>query len=201
MKDGNVLLVMNGKQRERFIILFSDVLLICKPLAAPRGSFKYELESGFSIAELVLKQDSVRGSKVTASFQLQIITTPDKSCLQFNTYTDEDKTQWLNVFQKCLKDITEEHRSAIRNTIGAASLGRQSSIQNAIGDAFGISLNLKKHSKLMPSGLSNSLLRKQAAVRKAAEDIFTDDWVDPDQVDIQGMRYKRGISATGHVYY
>ncbi|KAI8913327.1 Dbl homology domain-containing protein [Gorgonomyces haynaldii] len=197
LKDGNVLQMIQGKQKERFIVLFVDILLICKPLNPPKGNFKYELESGFSLPELILKQEMP--SKATKnSIQLQIITSPEKQVLQFFTYTEEDKLQWLNMLQRCFKDITEEHRSAVRNTIiQQQGIARQSSL----GDTFGLSL--KKTRTQTPSGLSSTILRKQAQEnRKTVLDLFTEDAVhEPETVEIGGQVYKRALSAIGLYYY
>jgi hypothetical protein len=52
--------MVQGKQKERFVLLFADLFLICKPntVATKIPYFKYELESGFTLAELNWKHDS-----------------------------------------------------------------------------------------------------------------------------------------------
>ena len=56
LKDGNILRIeKNGKAKERYIILYTDLILICTPVVRQppvRGPAKYELECGYSLAEL-----------------------------------------------------------------------------------------------------------------------------------------------------
>jgi hypothetical protein len=56
LKDGLILRIeKGGKTKERYIILYTDLILICSPIIRQppvRGPTKYELECGYSLAEL-----------------------------------------------------------------------------------------------------------------------------------------------------
>lgn len=62
--------------------------------------------------------------------------------------TDEQKISWVNTLTKAFKDITEEHRSIVRN----ANANNASVRHSSYGDTF------KRSTKT--AGLSSTLLRK-----------------------------------------
>jgi hypothetical protein len=82
------------------------------------------------------------------SFQLSVITSADNNILHFFTVTDDQRVQWVNILNRAFKDITEEHRSIVRNANANYNTMRHSSL----GDAF------KRGAKT--GGLSSTLLRK-----------------------------------------
>ncbi len=67
LKDGLIQRVQNGKPKDRYIILYTDLLLICEPIVRQpptRGPPKYELECGYSLAELTISQNA-KGTKIS----------------------------------------------------------------------------------------------------------------------------------------
>ena len=46
---------VNGKPKERYLILYFDLLIICRALVG--GPKKYEIENGYLLGELVIRKD------------------------------------------------------------------------------------------------------------------------------------------------
>jgi hypothetical protein len=59
IKDGMMMRHVNGKPKERYVVIYTDLILICIQTTV-RGPPKYELESGYVLAELNFKQDLSR---------------------------------------------------------------------------------------------------------------------------------------------
>ncbi|KAJ3358750.1 Myosin 10A, isoform D [Kappamyces sp. JEL0680] len=190
VKDGMIQRIQNGKPKDRYIILYTDLLLICEPIVKQppaRGPPKYELECGYSLAELTLlsnakgsprtrlRADSVKGLKSTNIIALNVIT-GDKDTIVFMTNTAEECAKWLEIFQNAMKDITEEHRSAVRSIQAQAKhTERQSSMPSmgAVGAMVGNMEMFGKGTfgkgKGQKSGLSSIALQR-AATRKSQLD-------------------------------
>ncbi|OAJ36249.1 hypothetical protein BDEG_20442 [Batrachochytrium dendrobatidis JEL423] len=121
IKDGPLLRLAGGKTKERYVLLFTDMLLICKSQKSPG---KYELESGYSLAELLPRQefkDTVKSRGINI-VTLSVITSDDKDTIVFASSNDEDRLKWIDAFTVAFKDITEEHRSAVRSTMNSNML-------------------------------------------------------------------------------
>jgi truncated hemoglobin YjbI len=68
--------------------------------------------------------------------------------LHFFTATEENKTQWLGVLGRAFKDISEEHRSIVRNNMAPPSHSARAS---GMGESF-------RRQKV--GGVSTTLLKK-----------------------------------------
>ncbi|KAJ3302352.1 Myosin 10A, isoform D [Kappamyces sp. JEL0829] len=203
VKDGMIQRIQNGKPKDRYIILYTDLLLICEPIVKQppvRGPPKYELECGYSLAELTLlsnAKDSVKGLKSTNIIALNVIT-GDKDTIVFMTNTAEECAKWLEIFQNAMKDITEEHRSAVRSIQAQAKhTERQSSMPSmgAVGAMVGNMEMFGKGTfgkgKGQKSGLSSIALQR-AATRKSQLDWMpagSNEVAEPDAVKIGGVIY------------
>lgn len=203
LKDGLIQRMMNGKAKDRYIIIYTDLILICIPIVrTTRGPPKYELESGYSLAELTLGpnsgKDTVKGSKNANIISLNVLSEGTDTILLMPN-TPEESVKWLETLQLAFKDITEEHRSAVR------SMDAQQRVvdrQSSMPDMFGRStLGKTKGAK---SGLSSIAMRR-AASHKSHMESWTQsagsEVTEPEVVKIAGVLYRRGISAIGIPYY
>jgi hypothetical protein len=212
LKDGPMFRMVNGKMKDRYVIVYTDLLIICRPVINPngtqRGPPKYELESGYTLAELILQKDfkeTVKNLKSAFVLGFKIIS-EENELLLLGTSTAEELNKWLDVFQNAFKDITEEHRSAVRSTLEKQKgIERQSSGPDMLL-SFGRNTLGKKG--LPKSGLSSVAMRKvlminKAATRKSQLEMIRGDGADtgPEQFKHQGVLHKRAVAATGHIYY
>ncbi|KAI8926331.1 hypothetical protein BC831DRAFT_456795 [Entophlyctis helioformis] len=208
IKDGPLQRLSNGKVKDRFVLLFTDVLLICKLQKTPN---KYELEGGYSLAELMMRNDSRDSLRAKNTIlQFNVITSEDREQLTLVASSEEERQRWAECFHFAFKDITEEHRSAVKNTINASLTKQQS--QTDVGGTFGRG-TLKMRGKTgtvrqTTLSVSSAMMRKQVAARKS----LMESWMvagsgnahslhEPEIVEISGAIYKRAFAATGHIYY
>lgn len=63
--------VVNGKPRERYVLLFTDVLLVCTPLKGGR----YLLDSVYDVADLMIRSDAKGGWSATFSIDSTVLGT------------------------------------------------------------------------------------------------------------------------------
>ncbi|KAL5032310.1 hypothetical protein BDV3_000892 [Batrachochytrium dendrobatidis] len=208
IKDGPLLRLAGGKTKERYVLLFTDMLLICKSQKSPG---KYELESGYSLAELLPRQefkDTVKSRGINI-VTLSVITSDDKDTIVFASSNDEDRLKWIDAFTVAFKDITEEHRSAVRSTMNSNML-KQPSFNESGGLTFRATAKKGKGNigRTIAIGAGSSMLRKQAAARAS----LMENWMssptpnavvlsEPEIVEVGGEIYKRAFAATGHIYY
>ncbi|KAH6599748.1 hypothetical protein BASA50_002773 [Batrachochytrium salamandrivorans] len=208
LKDGQLQRLTGGKSKDRYVLLFTDVLLICKSQKTPG---KYELESGYSLAELLPRQDTrdFLKQKGGTIVQFNIITSDEKDILVFASSHEEDRQKWIDAFTLAFKDITEEHRSAVRSTMNSGLL-KQASFTEGVSLSFRGSTKKTKSTigRTIAIGTGSSMLRKQAAARVS----LMENWMsqpgaaspllnEPEVVEINGAIYKRTLAATGHIYY
>nr|KAJ3421048.1 Rho guanine nucleotide exchange factor 4 [Polyrhizophydium stewartii] len=235
LKDGPLQRLAGGKAKERYVVLFTDLLIICKAQKGP-STFKYELETVYSLAELTPRHEtrgtasdrdiecsmaaanthitrtsrkSVEGkTKTSIIMQFNIITSEDKDTLAFATATEDERNKWVDMFNLTFKDITEEHRSAVKNK-ASAGIAKQSSSSDVLGIGFRTTVKRTKNNtgRGTSMGPASSLLRKQAAARVS----LMENWMvgqnnaatlnEPECVEIGGVIHKRAIAATGNIYY
>jgi hypothetical protein len=165
LKDGMMVRMVNGKPKDRYVILYTDLILICRPIVPQNGTMrgppKYELESGYTLAELVLQKDfreTVKNLKSSFVIGFKIISEENEP-LVLGTNTAEELTKWTDIFQNAFKDITEEHRSAVRSSLEKQrNIERQSSGPDMLL-SFGRN-TLGKGKGLPKSGLSSVAMRK-----------------------------------------
>ncbi|KAJ3269397.1 Myosin 10A, isoform D [Terramyces sp. JEL0728] len=160
LRDGMMLRIANGKPKDRYIILFTDLILICKPIPqAVRGPPRYELESGYSLAELIFVnsgKETIKGFKGSNILTFNIIS-EEKDSLLLATANPDDFPKWVEAFHVAFKDITEEHRAAVRSMDTQIKQVDRSSNQPDILSFGRTTLNKAKAAK---SGLSSVAMRK-----------------------------------------
>lgn len=96
----------------------------------------------------------MKGPKGANFISLQVVSGDEKDTIQLTANTTEEGLKWLDIFQLAFKDITEEHRTAVRSL---EQQERAAMRQSTAPD-------YKKGGK---SGLSSIAMRK-AASRKSA---------------------------------
>ena len=183
LKDGPMLRYFNGKSKERYVVLYTDLILICKKLENPvRGAVaKYELECGYALAELIFKpentKDSVKATGKTSNVFLFTSIHVDGEEMYLGGSTEEAGQKWQEVLSTAFKDITEEHRSAARSAAAQDkrneknnSNQRQSSVPESMRSLGKVSM-LGKGSPKPKTGLSSIAMRKTAA-RKSQLNLF-----------------------------
>jgi hypothetical protein len=148
LKDGVLQVTWQGKARERFVVLFTDSVLICKILAAHRDCFKYELEFAYSLAELMPQKQSAK----LGTLQFSVLTSEDNDLLMLSHQSEDQIVSWGHVLQNCFKDIREEHRSAARNTYL-----RQSSFTDSQASTGG---SRRQHFKMGSTSRNRATARK-----------------------------------------
>ncbi|TPX69374.1 hypothetical protein SpCBS45565_g02378 [Spizellomyces sp. 'palustris'] len=109
VRDGPLARAVNGKPRERYALLFTDVLLVCTPLKGGR----YVLDSVYDVADLALKVDA-KGDGVPKGMKhgFQITGTADRKDLVFAAATEDDRQKWIDAFNTAVKVAAEESRKA-----------------------------------------------------------------------------------------
>ncbi|KNC98059.1 uncharacterized protein SPPG_06473 [Spizellomyces punctatus DAOM BR117] len=109
VRDGPLARAVNGKPRERYALLFTDVLLVCTPLKGGR----YVLESVYDVADLALKVDA-KGEGVPKGMKhgFQITGTADRKDLIFAAASEDDRQKWIDAFNTAIKVAAEESRKA-----------------------------------------------------------------------------------------
>ena len=182
LKDGPMLRYFSGKGKERYVVLYTDLVLICKKIETQgRGAPKYELECGYALAELVFKAENAKESekvtgKKTTVFSFASIHAENEEVIYLGGVTDEANTKWQEVLTTAFKDITEEHRSAARSAAAQDkrneknSNQRQSSVPESMRSLGKVSM-LARGSPKTKTGLSSIAMRKTAA-RKSQMNLF-----------------------------
>ncbi|RKO93574.1 hypothetical protein BDK51DRAFT_40719 [Blyttiomyces helicus] len=142
LRDGMLMRMQNGKSKERHVLLFTDVLLVCKPVKT-----KYQLEAYMNLSEMSIKADG-RGDAIPkgAKFAFQVLVTSERrETLVFGAHSEEERSKWVEAFQTGIKIAIEEARRSDRaekRTSAGLSLAKHFSFQDA--DAAGLSGTLKK---------------------------------------------------------
>ena len=126
--DGNLEIQINSKFKERYVVLYNSILLICKPLKG-----KYSLETAFLMSELEIRDDYEtdyeKSHQTSLGIQLFIIS-EDMNVICLNAKNDIMKAKWLESFQMAFtsynqqstqnfienKDIYELQLKEFRNT-------------------------------------------------------------------------------------
>ncbi|KAJ3325340.1 Myosin 10A, isoform D [Boothiomyces sp. JEL0866] len=160
LRDGTMLRISNGKPKDRYIILFTDLILICKPIPqAVRGPPRYELESGYSLAELIFVnsgKETIKGFKGSNLLTFNIIS-EEKDSLVLATANPDDLPKWVEAFHIAFKDITEEHRAAVRSMDTQMKQVDRNTLQP---DLLGFGRTTLNKAKVGKSGLSSVAMRK-----------------------------------------
>ncbi|KAJ3283334.1 cytochrome c oxidase subunit 1, partial [Blyttiomyces sp. JEL0837] len=104
-KDGIINRIMGGKSKERFFMLFTDVVLVCK---APVKN-RHQLENMLYTGELSFKTDaksdaSTRGLRYF--FQLYI-STDRKEFMTLSFNTEDERSKWHDAFTGAMKTAAE----------------------------------------------------------------------------------------------
>ena len=171
----------NGKSKERYVVLYTDLILICKKNENPaRGAPKYELECGYALAELNFKpentKDLVKATGKNSGVFLFTSIHVDGEEMYLGGSTDDASTKWHEKFATAFKDITEEHRSAARSAAAQDKRNeknnnqRQSSVPESMRSLGKVSM-LARGSSKPKTGLSSIAMRKTAA-RKSQLNLF-----------------------------
>ncbi|KAJ3162810.1 cytochrome c oxidase subunit 1 [Geranomyces michiganensis] len=111
VRDGLLARGLNGKARERYALLFADVLLICTPLKGGR----YMLESVHDVAELVVQPDG-KGEPIPKSlkFAFQLSGAGDvpstRQTLVFSAASEPDRLKWIEAFHSAIKSASDESK-------------------------------------------------------------------------------------------
>ncbi|KAJ3187390.1 cytochrome c oxidase subunit 1 [Gaertneriomyces sp. JEL0708] len=107
IRDGPIGKVVGGKVRERYVLIFGDVLLVCAPIK----NGKYALESAYDIADLALKPDFMKeGIPKGIKYAIQLVTISTRQDLTLCANSDEDRQKWQDALQQAIKVGTEESR-------------------------------------------------------------------------------------------
>ncbi|KAI8921845.1 hypothetical protein DFJ77DRAFT_651 [Powellomyces hirtus] len=107
VRDGVLARVINGKARERYVLLFADVLFICTPLKGGR----YVLESVHDVAELTLVADG-KGDPISKSLKHAFQISEGGRSQAFCAISDPDRTKWIEAFQSAIKTAAEEAKKS-----------------------------------------------------------------------------------------
>ncbi|KAI8895289.1 hypothetical protein BC833DRAFT_623172 [Globomyces pollinis-pini] len=204
IKDGTMVRLTNGKPKDRYVILYTDVILICQKIVTTnRGPSKYEVENGYSLAELSIRNDgkfeTIKGhpNKVI-SFT---IISEDKDVLMLSTNSPEEFSKWADAFHIAFKDITEEHRSAVRSLIET----QKRTVEKASPEGLGFSAITKSKPLTKSIGLSTVAARnvqsRKSALHFRIQQASSNEINEPEYVKIQGSIHKRALAATGHSFY
>ncbi|KAJ3173283.1 cytochrome c oxidase subunit 1 [Geranomyces variabilis] len=111
VRDGLLSRGFNGKARERYVLLFADVLLICTPLKGGR----FMLESVHDVAELVVQPDG-KGEPIPKSlkFAFQLSGAGDapstRQSLVFSAASEPERLKWIEAFHSAIKSASDESK-------------------------------------------------------------------------------------------
>ncbi|KAJ3288135.1 cytochrome c oxidase subunit 1 [Borealophlyctis nickersoniae] len=227
LRDGTVQRVVNGKARERLLLLFVEAFIICKPL---KGG-KYQLESVFDVAEWTIKHDP--SSKLRNALHLHSTGTPPYPPITFTFPTEEDRNKWSDSFAAAMKASVsaESKRSTLArqfSDINGEATGRSGGTLRFASGSDRMSTSRKGSvrsggSGLRPKSWTGSVRQKkgvdfspesETSMMESLAGGLSDPlmtlsflWckkelpVEPDMVSINGQIWKRTLSAMGQSYY
>lgn len=140
-------------------------------------------------------------------FALSVIS-GEKDLLHFGANNPEELNKWVEVLSLAFKDITEEHRAAVRSIAGPTD--SSSSNRSSMTPTFG-RLTIGKGVNKARLGLSSVVMMKAASKKTqmllTKQKLQSEETVifllikEPSTVTIGNVTYKKAISATGHIYY
>ncbi|KAJ1562854.1 cytochrome c oxidase subunit 1 [Nowakowskiella sp. JEL0078] len=111
MREGMIMKMISGKAKERYLILFSDLMLLCKI----GGKSRYQLEMATSIVEIIIKADVKPGEggiKSPPKFSFQLLLLGGKESIVFVCNDENDKNRWVDMFQESHKKTIEEQKKS-----------------------------------------------------------------------------------------
>ncbi|KAI8825064.1 uncharacterized protein EV422DRAFT_517301 [Fimicolochytrium jonesii] len=224
VRDGLLSRVSNGKARERYVLLFTDVLLIC----APQKGGRYTLEAVYDMADLSIPNEAKDPQPKGLKNGFQIASASEGKAMTFSVLSEADRVKWLEAFQSAIKTAGEDAKKsdnmskrlsvaftqqfqAFQEEVGgtsarpvswAMSMGKKGTLTKS-GSSMGMSGTLRGTIK----GWSN-LKRKESDIistigsqgsfseMEAEQEVF-----EPEMVEISGQIWKRAQSAMGTSYY
>ncbi|KAI9343309.1 Dbl homology domain-containing protein [Zopfochytrium polystomum] len=215
VKDGMVNYVTSGKVKEKYLVLFTDVLLVCKTPVRGRN----QLESISYIGDLSFKYDFkndplTRGLK--HYFQLSNGT---REPLTFSFSGDDEKTRWSDAFLTAIRSVQTSGSDGSNSGGGASSpyaSGRRSSGSGDLFDGgFGFALGSRKEGMSRGGrrgaasngggiGIGKKDPNKRTSLLSYASNAGDDDGteqVEVEMVEIKNQVWKRAMAATGHYFF
>ena len=103
LKEGNISLVNGTRLKDRYLILFMNALLICKPFRT-----KLILDSGYLVSELEMKNPNLNETQKTLKNIIELyIISENLAPLTFSASTEQDQLQWMSVFETAFKAYYE----------------------------------------------------------------------------------------------
>ncbi|TPX30842.1 hypothetical protein SmJEL517_g05682 [Synchytrium microbalum] len=221
IRDGALIqIIAGGKAKDRHIFLFNDTMLICK--TAVKG--RYPLENQYMLAELILKTEVKPGTVVAESipkghrwvFQLLLVG-EKKETILLSAATEEEKVKWCDLFadacKKAIEEAAKDHRSGKRiSALPLSALSRQMSDRvpgrPQLGSrtvrgptAGGVHRNVSVSTTKTKWGTVRMKSVTQPSPTGEEMTEVQPPEIEPEMVDINGVVWKRALSAFGMTYY
>lgn len=229
VRDGNVVRILNGRSKDRYIILFTDLVFVCKGI---QKNGKYPLETCYETADLCIKNEKADpNAKAATRNIIQVYINNFKETLVLSFPTEDEKNKWSDAFSSAIDIAMKESHKRSSSDMKRSSLAlhRQSSEiihegsesgglagglralnrslttrrkkQNSQDSFQSVTSGSMKWKTLNPR--KKSEFESSAALDRSSNDLGSVEQLrdEPELVEVNGQIWKRTNSAMGVSYY
>ena len=130
-REGHIQRLVAGKLKDRYLILFSDVIILCKTTAMAKGKLQMDVMYPLDEATITTTISKPVGNSRWLRTMFEVIIDPTENVI-ISCMDDMDKQRWMSAFEEAFKTHpTRKRWSAIPTNTLSKSTSASSGFRNS----------------------------------------------------------------------